>query len=678
MRRLILLFFTVSFPFLFMAQAPADVPVVFRNTGKMNIAKAPNTPSEHSVVNVVVSGSMRMKDGAEIGSVAFSGGIGLTGHFIQDSQSTIFKTNSSGTARDYSFISFRGAGDQYITSSDTINIRRSESYVPFSKIELATNKRVVLPCRMGIDASSIKQKSGSNGQIWLNSNLIGSNVYDASLRITTPGASVDPGSVVVERYFDNYKNTGSGGSQKSMLFPFASPFAGTQSSGYFAGHWVRKATNQYVYGDKDTDGDGFIDNDQYVSNPNEKLVPGKAYLVKPRIDSDFNSSYVSGGALSVTGAPVSDYIKKKFVFGGNVYTMAPVKEQLNVSGVTVNNVSTQTNAMTNVVIGNSSTTSISFSKLVNYLANQPIPVYKYLYVYVPGSNSYVPVSMLSTNSTGPASLIENGDIPPMSVYIVRLPQKANTVSGSFNITPDLYTHGTNGHNLKTTPAYNNEVLFRAVNKDNPFQFDMTAIGLRGGASETSDNLDILKLSGYETSGLQLYTESADGVKLASNSVPETVKQVSLCAYPSNSDATYTLFAERLESLRSQNLVLEDLKTGEKVDLFEKNQYTFTVGKDDDPKRFIVHFAPTAATGIDDFGSGSNIQLYYSENQIHLSGLIPADLHSKVQVYDMQGRLVLSASVEGYPTVSIPANLSKGIYVARIMGKRISSVKFINQ
>jgi hypothetical protein len=323
----------------------------------------------------------------------------------------------------------------------------------------------------------------------------------------------------------------------------------------------------------------------------------------------------------------------------------------------------------NWLIGNSYTSAIDVQKLANLLVNSELIFYPLVYVFPPGSTAY---QVYNTNPDfqGPQA-IDLTDIPAMSIFMIRLdgtvPQQ-----GMFSIGKDITTHGSLGHNLRSTSQYDREILFRVTPEDNDNIFDLAAIGIRPNVNTVFNDQDIAKVFMIGNDAFQLYTLSEDNVKLSSNAVPPGTQTVRLCLAPGHTAGRLKLRAARQESLN--NVWIEDLLMRRTVNLKETAEYVFDSDPQDVAERFIVHFSK-APTGSDNLTDDNFLQCYYLNKQLVIKGLEPKDLNAEIAVVNMQGQLMKRTTINQTPEARIPITLPTGVYIAKLTGYRNVTVKF---
>ncbi|NDV47052.1 T9SS C-terminal target domain-containing protein [Paludibacter sp. 221] len=659
-------------------QAQESLPVRFVNTGRMAIA------SNKDVVALYIPHSVLMADPSAQESrvsVVQQGVTSIGGSFYQESKSNVFQVDADGWGTSTGTIIFQGDapyGVRHIrtrAASSMEGFQRASYYVAFPNLSIATNDTIRIPGRMGVDAISVSYRSDSEkGIIYLNSDVdaTGTKVFDASLRISAIGVSdaasrtseklVAAGSVVVERDLSIYR------SNTNPLFPFASPMTNLRA-GYFAGNFVRKFIEEdayaghvdYVLANKDENNDGWIDDDQYLRQADALFEAGKAYLIKPRPEgydySQLPFDQTGGMAASV-------YDQGKFVFDGTIYNLDKTVEQLFAGDEIFRKelAGASYNKTVNWLIGNSYTSAISIDKIYDEIVNTGLNLSSTIYIYPAGSTSYVPYSF----SPSAVNIIDLSDIPSMTYFMVRL-SKNKTQTGSFAINRSMQTHGKQSNNfMRSRRLYNDELIFRVSPDDNSNVYDLAAIALRDKVSGGQ-----AKVTNPQKDAFQLYS----GNKMSVAVELKGTKVVPLGFIPSANIDSYKLSVSRVESMTTEELWLEDRKTGKWVNLYETNEYAFEANADDVEERFYVHFAAQNTTG-DDCSNQSPLTAYYHNDNIIIHGLHAQDMDAAIRVSDVQGRSIINTKVGNYPDETIHATLTTGVYLVHIGGNRNQVVKIL--
>lgn len=133
-------------------------------------------------------------------------------------------------------------------------------------------------------------------------------------------------------------------------------------------------------------------------------------------------------------------------------------------------------------------------------------------------------------------------------------------------------------------------------------------------------------------------------------------------------STYTLTATDISDFTLSNIVyLEDLKTGNKVNLKEVGSYSFTGGPNDDKARFRITFAEITGTNEPETLKPVYIYSYGKDVYVNANSLTIGNCN--VYIYDALGRMVYSGSyvpaAGNQKFTSLPA---PGAYVVKVISR----------
>ncbi|MDR1335378.1 MAG: hypothetical protein LBK22_00940, partial [Tannerella sp.] len=399
------------------------------------------------------------------------------------------------------------------------------------------------------------------------------------------------------------------------------------------------------------------------------------YLVRLR-PTGFD--YTDGSPLLLTsGGDYSDYDRNRFVFDGRPYRLGAVDEQLFADNIlfdrTVNISAGKTH---NWLIGNSFTAPVDVQKLIDIMGASSLSFEKNIYVYPLGSVNYQTHQVQSGGSG--MNVIDLDEIPSMSYFMIRL-SKNKAQNGSLTLRRnEILTHGKASHTLRSAGIeYSNEVVFRVSPESNPGIYDLAGIGLRRDGNPKYDTNDILKVGNSdESESFSLYSLSEDGQKLSANIIPENAPEAPLHFFPGSAGGRFNLTVSRMESLKTQGLWLEDTKEGIIRDLFESGgSYGFEASPEDEPDRFIVRFQNLAGTDLRDFRDTGDFKVFLCDDRLIVRGLTSDDIGAHLLVYDTQGQLLQQTPVTQDPEMDMAAPSVEGIYIFRLEGKRVITLKF---
>ncbi len=89
----------------------------------------------------------------------------------------------------------------------------------------------------------------------------------------------------------------------------------------------------------------------------------------------------------------------------------------------------------------------------------------------------------------------------------------------------------------------------------------------------------------------------------------------------------------------------------------------------------MHFK-SAVTKLGNASSNNALVAYYANGNIQIKNLTEIDIHSKISIYDVQGRLIKKAFISNYPTMVMPVDLVNGGYIIQVNGQRTEILKRI--
>ncbi len=672
---------TVAFLFSFniFGQSPSDVYLV--NTGKMALR------SNGSTVSMYIAGAARMSGGKV--DVLQNGIIDIKGNFYNDiTMGNVFNELSNGTCR------FAGTTEQQITGV----ANRAINYIDFPSVEINNPNAVSLASNMGMDADFLDLKKGP---LILRSSVI-SNVETqlAHLRIKAGNnmvvykhTPVDKGVIEVEFALSSPEGEYTDG----RFFGFSSPFK-TMYADYFMFN-ILMAPNAQRYA-----GSGPLTNPLYA------LVPGKGYFVGHDIfphstEAEIRNHY----------SPLEDY--QGALFDDRMQSL------LRLNRINFNNSLSFANTKPDAYTGEQIQTedvSVNLEKGFNYLGNpfttplrmntlfenvieassdpwgvsrnhdqnddDGMDVFTAIWVPNSGIGVHKPGTMHTFTFTtsflvgqkvgSTLSLIGNDgeiQIEPMQMFAVWAKKP-----GNIRIPVSERTHG-NLNILRSNESYetDDELLIEVRDRDTD-AFDRTCIVFRPeGNPDSKDAYDAFKLFNQSRGVSQIHTHSSDEEALSINVINADTQSIPLTLVPCLEPKQVELSAHRMETLHSPQVVLlEDTQNGHIVDLQKEGSYQFETHPNDIYQRFILHFV-SMETGIEENGL-KNIRVYYSEDNLILSGLKSTDTASQLSVYDMEGRMLQATIIPAstYGTYRISSPELRGVYLVKLSGNYAMTTRVI--
>lgn len=245
---------------------------------------------------------------------------------------------------------------------------------------------------------------------------------------------------------------------------------------------------------------------------------------------------------------------------------------------------------------------------------------------------------------------------------------ANTSSNNqdFTFTDAMQTHG-GGSYMKST-ILEDKLILRLSSEN---YYNETTIILRDQSSFIRDRNDALKLYSYNPSVPQFYSISLDEINLAINSIPNANFEtpISLGIRIPVADS-YTISIQTNTINFSSNILYLEDKVTNKIHKIIDEDYQFTSPEGDINNRFILHF------GITDINNNDEPimqDIWAYNNQLTI---ISETKQARLEIFDMQGRLISSKTIHINGKYSEMLYLSPGIYIVRLRNSNMVKSKRI--
>lgn len=306
------------------------------------------------------------------------------------------------------------------------------------------------------------------------------------------------------------------------------------------------------------------------------------------------------------------------------------------------------------LIGNPYPSGIDWNSAVRTLFADNF-AYLYDQTYGSGAGGYITVD----GSTAGAYIAPNQGF---SVIVA-----AATTGADFTFTNSMRTH--NGSFTKQVGS--NDQISLKLSGD--VYFDETVIRTSENAEYIRDRNDALKMFSFNANAPQLFSISTDNVNLSINTIPVVEENNSLgmgIIIPQDGD--YKLSLETVSGIFSDKvIILEDHLSGIEYNLSQNEIYEFNAISGNDNTRFTLHFGPV---GINDQPTTPAIQAYVYGQQLKVLGDGGV---TQLEIFDVQGRLLSSETINVTNGYSKTLNLQAGMYVVRLQnGAGVSSTKVI--
>ncbi len=255
------------------------------------------------------------------------------------------------------------------------------------------------------------------------------------------------------------------------------------------------------------------------------------------------------------------------------------------------------------------------------------------------------------------AVMAGGIIPSTNGFFVQ-----TSAAATITIPAAARVHNT-ANNLKTTSAANQkETLIFKISDDTNTYSDRSVLGFRINATKYWDiAFDAHKLFSFINNAPQIWTTS-NGENFLVNFLPEvtTAYDVPL-DFKAGVNTVYHLTIKGADSFENTSLILEDLQTGEKIDLSKENSYDFSATTEDDVDRFVLHI--NGVTDVPTFDKTAGVQVFAYGNAVYLHG--QKNLKGSVSIFNTLGRKIYSGILNRMKSQKIILSQKTGIYFVRV-------------
>lgn len=269
----------------------------------------------------------------------------------------------------------------------------------------------------------------------------------------------------------------------------------------------------------------------------------------------------------------------------------------------------------------------------------------------------------------PSNSLPNGEIPPTQGFWV----KANASSPSLTIPNSERIHSSNtfykgGEDIQDIITLNIE--------GNGYS-DQMSVGMYANATNNFDgNYDAYKLMGIDAAP-QLYSWDTDNqyaINLLEESIDNRKVYVGL---RTGAEGDYFIDFSGISNFDpSVEIYLEDMISGDMINIREIDTYTFYAEEGIADERFILHFNPET-TGINSGDQQSQISIYSFDKTvcINYQNSTPATYH----IYDLLGKEILQGQIAPDQLNKFRINKDKGYYIVKVItnGELKTQKVFIN-
>lgn len=258
----------------------------------------------------------------------------------------------------------------------------------------------------------------------------------------------------------------------------------------------------------------------------------------------------------------------------------------------------------------------------------------------------------NTNKPGGAGYVSiTGIIPAHQGFFVRAGQ-----SGQFTFTDDIRVHG--GAWMKS--GDDNKIVLRLSNDSH---YDESTIMIREGSTNNRDRMDALKLFSFNQAVPQIYSLTADQVKVDINSIPafSQIFEIPVAIFaPENGQMSLSL-NNASGAFSDVTIKLFDHKTEKWLNLSQSPIYVFDALTTDNPERFMLKFE---MVGVNDIPASIPVEIYAIGKALYINnmGLQKCEL----RIHSIAGQLVFADQIKPDFSDKLMLSLPAGWYMASVI------------
>ena len=257
-----------------------------------------------------------------------------------------------------------------------------------------------------------------------------------------------------------------------------------------------------------------------------------------------------------------------------------------------------------------------------------------------------------------SDISSGGVIPSTNGFFVQVTNTTN----SLNIpAADRVHDAVNNYKSVSATTPNQTLNFKVTNDANGY-YDVSRFGFKSNATEGFDQaFDSHKLFTMVKTAPSLWTVS-NKQDFSTDYIPETTSAYSVpLNFKPGVSTVYHLTIKGVDSFNGTSFVLEDLQTGDKIDLSTTKEYDFSAKKVDDVNRFVLHI--NGVTAVPNVNATDGVHVFSYGKTIHLYG--QKALNGNVSIFNTLGQKVYEGKLNGTAKQQIRLNQQNGIYLVRV-------------
>lgn len=283
------------------------------------------------------------------------------------------------------------------------------------------------------------------------------------------------------------------------------------------------------------------------------------------------------------------------------------------------------------------------------MINLPVDFYNTFYIFNPTEKQFMLYQQGGVSINGASQFVN-----PNQAFIVKT--DANSM---FNINNDARVHFFS--NAKNTNSVNNVLKLKVSGIANS---DETAIIFNQNATDNFDKeYDAAKFLSNAVTKPVIYTKIAgEDAPIAINTFEYVTNTKIIPLYfETLANGPYSINVSELNFDPSVTVFLKDLNDNSMHDLKTNPTYNFTYSSGDTPNRFEIIF--DGFVGVEDVATENNLNIFSNKNTIFINS---DTKNSRVEVYNLNGQLLLQKNISNLGLNSVDVNLPQSIYLVKVI------------
>jgi len=164
---------------------------------------------------------------------------------------------------------------------------------------------------------------------------------------------------------------------------------------------------------------------------------------------------------------------------------------------------------------------------------------------------------------------------------------------------------------------------------------------------------------------QLYFPLGGGMLAAIDAMPRYDEELTVpMGFIVGSAGQFLVEASELRNFGADQIFLEDLHTGNFVDLRQQPSYAFAANAGNSPDRFLLHFLRGVVTDLPE-AQGAEPSIFSNERSVYVSVPATASKQGSISIHSLLGQTLHTEQLQGRDMVRVDLGVVSGLYLVRL-------------